>query len=80
MKKLMFFLTFLTYTLKKYNFFENYDFLSIEVQLYFYFSWKDLRCAFGFENLREFISPNKKKQKGNIYQRRSIMGSFSFSD
>lgn len=50
----------------------------VQVQFYFYFSWKDLRAAFGFENLREFIIPRKKSKKGNIYQQRGVLGCFSF--
>lgn len=58
--------------LQQMNFFLLYKKTKVRVMLYFYFSWKDLRAAFGFENLRNMVtSPKVDRKKGIIYQRRN---------
>lgn len=70
----------LSTVLEKMDFFLSYKKDKILVFLYFYYSWKDLRACFGFENLRKILS---KKHVGfapqNIFQRRNIKGWFSMN-
>jgi hypothetical protein len=63
------------------NFFLLYEKRKVRVMLSFYFSWKDLRAAFGFENLRNMVaSPKEDKKKGIIYQRKNLKGWFKILD
>lgn len=61
---------------KKYNYYFTDVLLShVTIQLWFYYSMKDLNISFGLENMRPYFTGKKQ----GLLQRRSIFGTLKFS-